>query len=840
MFRFKTIRARFVACVMAVAVAAALMLLVITNFVVGDLLTRNALNELSASIGKQAGYIENWFAGKETVVEAVSRVLPLMDNEELIEDILRNQETEEQFVHYIGFADGRAIFGDGWVPNPEVWLATDRPWYTDAMANPGQMVFTSPYICSVYRTLVISGSRYIGTVNGLPTVYAMDLFLDTLRGFVDNLTLYEGGYGFLVDHEGNIVAHTEGLHLPEYTLADAALGTSDQVIFVNISDLPEYAPLLTQGSARLTDGVARFVARHEIPTAGWALYMAVPESVVLAEVNNLLLLGTILTVVFAIGTVAVFWFIATRTISKPMAQLISAAGKIAEGDLNIQLRTTANNEIGQFNRYFMETVNTLRDVLEDIERMNVKHTQGDLEYRLDETGYKGHYKGVVQGVNEMATMYVRNIYEIMSILECFGEGDFSADVRQFPGKQAVINESIEVLRSNLKYVVNELDKMVAAVSDGLLETRADTQGIHGEWKDTLKNFNMIMDAISAPLAEVVYVFRALAEGNLNQKMRGDYKGDFDTIKNVVNTTVDELVGYIEEMSLALERVAQRDLTCEIEKDFAGDFASIRDSINKIILLFNSITTEISESSSRVDESSNQLSMASDSLALGATTQIGTVDDVNFAIKDILESTHASTERAKRADELSRFSLQNANSCNEQMEQLSISMEAIKSASGNIFAAMKDIDDIAFQTNLLALNASVEAARAGQHGAGFSVVADQVRILANRSAQVSKTSAEYASEALEKINQGVVLTSKTSEFLKEIVTNVAEVSELVADISEVSKTQTDSAAKVSDGISKLAEIATNNASISEENSAAATELTAQTNSLKQLMMEFKVK
>ena len=840
MFRFKTIRAKFVACVIAIAVAAALMLLAMTNFVVGDLLTRNAMDELSASIGRQAGYIENWFAEKGAVVETVSRVLPLMDSEALIEDVLRNQETGEQFVHYVGFANGRAIFGDGWVPNPEVWNATDRPWYTAAMANPGQMVFISPYVCSVYRTLVISGSRYIGNINGLSTVYAMDLFLDTLRGFVADLVLYEGGYGFLTDHEGNIIAHTEGIHLPVYTLADAALGTSDEVIFTNINDLAEYAPLLTQSNARLTDGVVRFAARHEIPTAGWVLYMAVPESVVLAEVNNLLLLGTILTVVFAVGTIAVFWLIATYTISRPMAQLVNAAKSIAEGDLNIQLKTTAQNEIGQFNRYFTETVTTLRDVLDDIERMNVRHTEGDSEYRLDENRYEGHYKGVVHGVNEMVTMYVYNIYEILSILECFGEGNFDADIRQFPGKQAVINESIEVLRANLKYVVSELDKMVTAVSDGLLETRADTKDVHGEWKDTLKSFNMIMDAIHTPLTEAVCVLRALAAGDLNQKMQGEYKGDFAAIKNVVNTTVDELADYIEEMSIALERVAQRDLTCEIEKNFVGDFASIRDSINKIISLFNDITTEISISSSQVDESSNQLSMASDSLALGATTQIGTVEDVNFAVMDILGNTQASAERAERADELSRFSLQNANSCNEQMEQLGISMEAIKSVSDNIFKAMKDIDDIAFQTNLLALNASVEAARAGQHGAGFSIVAEQVRILANRSAEVSKISAEYVSEALEKINHGVVLASKTSGFLKEIVTNVAEVSELVADISKVSKAQSDSVTKVSDGISKLAEIATNNASISEENSAAATELTTQTNSLKQMMTEFKVK
>lgn len=202
-------------------------------------------------------------------------------------------------------------------------------------------------------------------------------------------------------------------------------------------------------------------------------------------------------------------------------------------------------------------------------------------------------------------------------------------------------------------------------------------------------------------------------------------------------------------------------------------------------------------------------------------------------------TEQNANNANEAKGLAETAQRGAQSGQSSMVELSRAIDLIKQSSDETAKIVKTIDEIAFQTNLLALNAAVEAARAGDAGKGFAVVAEEVRSLAQRSAEAAKNTAELIEGSVKNADLGVRLSSDVAKQLEDIVVGSGKVNDIVAEIAAASVEQSKGIGQINSAVGQVNNVTQQNAANSEESASAAEELVAQAGQLAQMVGRFKV-
>jgi methyl-accepting chemotaxis protein len=238
----------------------------------------------------------------------------------------------------------------------------------------------------------------------------------------------------------------------------------------------------------------------------------------------------------------------------------------------------------------------------------------------------------------------------------------------------------------------------------------------------------------------------------------------------------------------------------------------------------------------VASASRQVNAASQSLAEGATEQAAALADASSALEQMAAMTARNAEHCKNAKQFADQTSAAADAGSRDMSDLAAAVDAIQASSTDISNIIKIIDEIAFQTNLLALNAAVEAARAGEAGAGFAVVAGEVRNLARRSAEAAKDIAARIESSASKTGEGVWLTTKVGQSLQEMVEKARKVNDLISEIARASDEQSQGVQKLNQTVARVDQITQRNASTAEESASAASELHSQADSLNRAVAE----
>ncbi|MFP4104564.1 MAG: methyl-accepting chemotaxis protein [Phycisphaerae bacterium] len=247
---------------------------------------------------------------------------------------------------------------------------------------------------------------------------------------------------------------------------------------------------------------------------------------------------------------------------------------------------------------------------------------------------------------------------------------------------------------------------------------------------------------------------------------------------------------------------------------------------------------LSSSSEQTTSAATQVSASSQTLAEGASEQAASIEETTSSVEEMNAMTTQNAANAGEAKSLADEAQRVAEKGTAAMGRMSKAIDDIKTSADETAKIVRTIDDIAFQTNLLALNAAVEAARAGEAGKGFAVVAEEVRTLAQRSAEAAKNTNQLIEESVQNATSGVEINSEVSEVLEQIAGTNRKVNDLVSEIASASNEQSEGINQISLAVGQMDQVTQSNAANAEESASAAEELSAQAEELNAMVEQLR--
>lgn len=263
------------------------------------------------------------------------------------------------------------------------------------------------------------------------------------------------------------------------------------------------------------------------------------------------------------------------------------------------------------------------------------------------------------------------------------------------------------------------------------------------------------------------------------------------------------------------------------------------TISRIINKLNEIISGLGEASQQVNSAAGQISDTSQSLAEGSTEQAASLEETSSALEQMASMTRQNADNANKTNDTTVNNNKTIEVGSQAVENMSQAMSEISDSSEKISNIVKTIEEIAFQTNLLALNAAVEAARAGEAGKGFAVVADEVRNLAQRSAQAARDTTELITGTVERVKNGSAIAQELGTSFKEIEDGSQTVGRLVREITAATNEQAQGVDQVNTAVAQMDKVTQSNAASAEESASAAEELSAQAGQLDSMVQDLVV-
>jgi methyl-accepting chemotaxis protein len=553
-----------------------------------------------------------------------------------------------------------------------------------------------------------------------------------------------------------------------------------------------------------------------------------------AALNGLVRMSVITAIVALIVILVLSTWLSRRLFARPIERLAESAGRLALGDVDVNIDVSSRDEIGRLSEAMQDMVQnikeqaevasmvaagdlsvtpqpksdadvmarstatmveTLRQLVAQMGELNRAALEGRLQVRGQADRFQGAYREIVLGVNATLDSVVGPLNTVAAFLDRLSRGDIPPVItEEQAGDFDRLKTSLNTCIGAVNALVRDTQSLVEAAVAGRLEQRAKPEAHQGDFRRIIQGINETLDAIVRPIHEAAGTLQQVAERDLSARMRGEYQGDFVRIKDSLNRAADNLDQGMQQVAGAVEQVAA---------------------------------------------AAAQIGSGSQTLAQGASEQASSLEEVGSSLQEISSQTRDNARHAKEAQGLAEASRQGAKKGLESMQRLSEAMEKIKASSDSTAKIVRTIDEIAFQTNLLALNAAVEAARAGDAGKGFAVVAEEVRNLAMRSAEAAKNTADLIEGSVQNAEAGVQLNAAVLAQLGEINQQANQVGEVMTRIAAASEHQSAGIGQVTSAVEQMNHLVQSQAAGSEESASAAEELAGQSEELRTLVGKFRL-
>lgn len=467
-------------------------------------------------------------------------------------------------------------------------------------------------------------------------------------------------------------------------------------------------------------------------------------------------------------------------------------------------------------------------------------------------------------VPEMKLMEDKATWDQARSIEISGAGKASMDAIRAKVKELSDAEvSLLAVRATAASEAGELSRLTAIVGGAamLLLSLLGLLILNSKLVRPLRSINDVMlklaggqNQIEVPgrdrkdeignMAQAVEVFRQTAINKIEsdkQASEARAAADADRASNAEAARIRaaEMEAATTGLAEGLRNLAQGNLTFELSRPFAADFEGLRNDFNTAAAQLRETLASVAEATRAIDGGSRELSSSANDLSKRTEQQAAALEETAAALDQITANVTNASKRTEEARSVAIQANKSAQQSGEVVANAVNAMQRIETSSSQISNIIGVIDEIAFQTNLLALNAGVEAARAGEAGKGFAVVAQEVRELAQRSAQAAKEIKDLIRTSADEVDNGVKLVTATGEALKVIEEHVVSINTQLDAIATSAREQSVGLAEVNSAVNQMDQTTQQNAAMVEEATAASAGLANEADRLRQLVSRFQL-